>query len=1577
MSNFFTKPSDLIAGTTARAEDINNRVDSAETGFDNVEVVTNRALKLPVGTAGDQVIVESGPNRANKEVGFDANGDLVLISSAFQWKGDWATSTAYIKNDIVRDSSTKNLYTIQSDHTSGVLATDISAAKLSLAVNVSDVETAKAAAQTAQAAAETAQTAAELAETNAETAETNAETAETNAETAETNAETAETNAAASATSATSSAATATTKASTATTQASTATTKASEASTSATNAASSKTNAALSATTAATQATNASSSATASAASAATATTKASTATTKASEASSSASNASTSETNAASSASTASTKASQASTSATNAASSETNAASSASSASSSASTATTQASTATTKASEASTSETNAASSATSAASSASTATTQASNAATSASTATTQASTATTKASEAATSASQAATSYDNFDDRYLGQKSADPSTDNDGSSLLTGAIYFRTSTNAMRVYTGSSWQDVAPVATSVDNSNWSGADLDVSHGGTGASSASAARSNLGLSIGSDVQAYDSTILKNSNIGSTVQAYDSTILKNSNIGTSVQAYDADLATLASNGVGTSANQLVQLDGSAKLPAVDASQLTNLPITPSGTAEFTLHENLVAGAVAQLRSDGNVEGVSETSAVITSEAIPYGSIQTHQTAYAKNHSIAFDPNDSTRFVVVFLDRANWSTPVVKVQAGTISGSTITFGSAVTIYSAGFAYETDISFDPNTSGLFAVSFYAQPNNYAYAAIGTVSGSTVTVGTPVVFQSSSVMDALVVFDPNTAGQLVAVYTPNGAGSSSASIGTVSGTSVTFGSAVAYLASGSKDPRIQFDPHNSGKFVISYRDSSTLYGMGVVGTISAGTISFGASNTLLAFNVGNAAVPFTFDPIASNQLIVIYQQYSGGAYSVSLAPCTITGNSISVGTPSSVSIGSTGYDSMRLLADAENSTTRITAVFTDSSSYVLSARVSRLLGSTFTHGSVSAMTSYSVTGVGKTSTAINPSSAGQFIVGFKESSTNSGKVVLGQAEVLSAPTSNLDGSKIVGILQASGTAGQTASIMLKGGLSTNQSGLTTGTGYYVQADGTLATTADTVSVFAGKALSSTSLQLDGPEAEPAVAAVVSGTADFVASGTLPNGAPVILQSDGTVTKARLIGSSETIPASSQVDVTSGTVHAVASAFDPNTPNVFVVVYRDASNSNYGTSVVGTISGTSISFGSPVVFTSNNTPNLSVAFDPSVAGKFVIAFATGWSGPAQAIVGTISGTSISFGSSSTFYSGEAGGLSVGFTSSSSTFAIGYSDYGHSAYGNVIAGTISGTSISFGTSVVFHATASYFGQRLAFEPNSSKFVVAYSDTGNGDKGTVKVGTVSGTSISLGAAHVVYPDKTSENNLAFSLSGYFVVTCRDASYNATANDVVATVGTISGTSISLGTGVVFDNNCDWVGMAFDPNTPNVFVISYRDAANSSYGTTIVGTVSGTSISFGSPVVFNTANSTYCDVIFDATSSKFVITYKDYLTNRAASILGQLAIPYVTNLTATNFVGTSTAAYTNGQTASIMLQGGVSDNQTGLTIGSTYYVQQDGTLATTADSISVVAGKALSATSLLLKGY
>jgi hypothetical protein len=189
--------------------------------------------------------------------------------------------------------------------------------------------------------------------------------------------------------------------------------------------------------------------------------------ASTSAASAAASATAAATSATSAAASATASATSATASATSATAAATSATSAAASATAAATSATSSATSATEAATSATSAAASATAAATSATSAAASAVTA---ANSVATIAGYATSSANSATaaaTSAASAATSATSAAASYDAFDDRYLGSKTSDPTLDNDGNALITGALYFNSVISAMKVYNGSSWDLVAP------------------------------------------------------------------------------------------------------------------------------------------------------------------------------------------------------------------------------------------------------------------------------------------------------------------------------------------------------------------------------------------------------------------------------------------------------------------------------------------------------------------------------------------------------------------------------------------------------------------------------------------------------------------------------------------------------------------------------------------------------------------------------------------------------------------------------------------------------------------------------------------------------------------------------------------------------------------------------------------------------------------------------------------------------------------------------------------------------------------------------------------------------
>jgi hypothetical protein len=399
--------------------------------------------------------------------------------------------------------------------------------------------------------------------------------------------------AAASATAAASSATSAASSASTASTAATNASSSASSASTSATNAASSATSASNSADDSQTAADDSAASATlaqdwatktsgpvaggeysakyhasAAASSATTASSSATTATTQASLAASSA-------TSAASSASTATTKASEASTSASNAATSASAASSSASSASSSASSASSSASTATTKAGEASTSATNAATSASSASTSASNASTSASNAASSASSASSSATAASAAQVAAETARDQTLTAYDNFDDRYLGSKTSDPSLDNDGNALLGGALYFNSTDGVMKVYTGSAW--VAAYASGGDFLAKANNLSDLPNTAT-------ARTNLGLGTAATTAATDYATAAQGTKADTAYGWgnhaSAGYLTSLGIGSLTQAYDSNLTSFV---------------GTFTLPTTDGSNGQVLGTNGSGTLSF----------------------------------------------------------------------------------------------------------------------------------------------------------------------------------------------------------------------------------------------------------------------------------------------------------------------------------------------------------------------------------------------------------------------------------------------------------------------------------------------------------------------------------------------------------------------------------------------------------------------------------------------------------------------------------------------------------------------------------------------------------------------------------------------------------------------------------------------------------------------------------------------------------------------------------------------------------------------------------------------------------------------
>jgi len=469
----------------------------------------------------------------------------------------------------------------------------------------------------------------------------------------------------------------------------------------------------------------------------------------------------------------------------------------------------------------------------------------------------------------------------------------------------------------------------------------------------------------------------------------------------------------------------------------------------------------------------------------------------------------------------------------------------------------------------------------------------------------------------------------------------------------------------------------------------------------------------------------------------------------------------------------------------------------------------------------------------------------------------------------------------------------------------------------------------------------------------------------------VASGALPDGKPVVVNSDGTVsvvgggnlTAENFIGFTggfaTPADAGSATTFETGKTDTTDIAYIGS--NKVVIAYRQhytsgGSQVSDGYCIVGTISGTSISFGTATSF-NTNAAYIHVANVEN--DKVVVFYQDGDnSNYATARVGTISGTSISFGTAVVANSGSSAYTNVEGIGSDKVVGV-YRDDGDSDKGKAIVGTVSGTGISFGSEVEFNTTGD--GYDLA-SIGSSKVVIAYKDVGNSGHGTAIVGTVSGTSISFGS-EAVYEAATTGNTdtgIASIGSDKVVISYQD---EGNSDNGTAIVGTVSGTSISFGTAVVFE-----AAATKKTNTTSVgnnkVVVVYQDDGNSDKGTYAVGTVSGTAITFDAPVIFNSNPSDDMAVV-SPEDNKVAISWGVH-SDESGSRLGQAVVTTIEDR----------GSLATGKTATIQVGGAISTIQGGLTAGQQYFVQTDGTIGTTAASPSVIAGTAVSATNLIVKG-
>jgi hypothetical protein len=462
------------------------------------------------------------------------------------------------------------------------------------------------------------------------------------------------------------------------------------------------------------------------------------------------------------------------------------------------------------------------------------------------------------------------------------------------------------------------------------------------------------------------------------------------------------------------------------------------------------------------------------------------------------------------------------------------------------------------------------------------------------------------------------------------------------------------------------------------------------------------------------------------------------------------------------------------------------------------------------------------------------------------------------------------------------------------------------------------------------------------------------------SAEFVASGTLGSGVTVALNSNGTVSVVAGNANPQDVGTLTEY---SPNAEFPSACYDTDNEKI-VVVYKDRDNSSYPTARVGTISGSSISFGTAVAFHSYSGSDFAAVYDKT-AQRVVVAFRdSDQSYRLSAVAGVVSGTSISFGSVTTGLSSfNSEGVSGDYHATQGVVVFAWrSNQGADVFLTSRTVSTSGTTLTFGTRAEW---SDYILRacKTVYDANANKMVYAV-ETQTGADGYALHATVSSGSISY-SGEDQFSTTVSRPEIVYvsSLQKCLIV------YKGTGDVLTAVVAYPAGNGVDFGAETFSTIQMDTgIQPVYDPIANKVVVLFEDNQVTPRTQNLVEISISGTTPSFSAVTnVSNVQRNGTQDAgyagTYDAVAKRSFFTYIEDSTFDAIGFSYQVERAADSNYT--DFIGITDQAIADTATGAVIVQGGVSEKLSGLTVGADYYVQADGSISSpTVSGPYVIAG-------------